>query len=160
MEPLLYFAINLTIEIAKVRNVEAIDYLLSTLDVSLTDKDFEIYFDQVSTYLEKNCPDDFEWLLQYLETDVEEDVEEDVDSNSLLTESFTKSFTDSFTEAYKLFKVFPEDIIHLLLDEGFSSEHYELINEKLYISSVAKSFLSSHYDLEYIESFIGEKKDA
>ena len=194
MEPLLYFAINLTIEIAKTKNVEAIDYVLCTLDVVLSDEDFEQYFDQVSIYLEKNYPDVLEWLVEFLNSEEDTNNTEDITSNTAtatLNKKDTKNDSSSIkdhqilqqyqllnailnqkvyadlirfnshfkNEEQPIFKVYHEDLIHLLLDEGFNSDHYEVIEDKLFISKAAKSFLSEHYNLECIESLIGEKEN-
>lgn len=192
MEPLLYFAINLTIEIAKTKNVEAIDYVLCALDVVLSDEDFEQYFDQVSIYLEKNHPDVLEWFVEFL--NAEEDSEDSISNTATATLNKKDIKTDSssikdeqilqqyqllnailnqkvyvdlirFNSYFKneeqpIFKVYHQDLIHLLLDEGFNSDHYEVLDDKLYISKAAKSFLSDHYNLECIENLIGEKKES
>lgn len=171
MEPLLYFAINLTIEVAKTMNCEAIDYLLSTLDCTLGDAEFEAYFDEVSSYLSTNHPEVLKWMLDYLDPEFEDDDEElegsepistNADSERVRQETvkYLNKFVALPVNSDEVFQVYCEDLIHLLLDEGFNSKDYEVIDSKLYISEMARKFLASHYNLECLDSLLGEKKDA
>lgn len=151
MDSLKFFSINMTLELAKTKNVDALELFFDSICEVLDEESLVEVFRESANTIRKLHPELWEWFIEELErlvTAYEDAVadEEAYNSNS------------NSEEEDGIFYITKQDIAHLLLDQGLDpKEDFEESENLILLSQRAREFLQEHYDLGLISTLIADK---
>lgn len=136
----------MAVELAKTKNIDALETFFLSITEVLDDDQLTDVFAEVATTIRKQDPELLDWYLDELDSILEAEVEIDDEDEEIEDEE------------EGVFYIAKEDIAHLLLDEGLDpKEDFEEAADVILLSQRAKAFLQEHYDLELIASLIQDK---
>ncbi|MBD2201572.1 hypothetical protein H6G33_09455 [Calothrix sp. FACHB-1219] len=125
MEDFNFYAINLLVELAYTKNIDAVDLFIESISQVTQEKQMHFILGEAADYLNTNNPDLCIWLVDTINDIGADDIE----------------YFPSF-----------KDLEHVLLDEGLKEGiDYTISNEVIHLNNTAKEKLSNYYDMESFE---------
>lgn len=173
-KPIIFYSINLIIELSRERSVEALDDLFCALSNVLDEKEMEYIINESVQFLRKNEPALAEWwtteLMEEFEGFIKEEEgriilddsledpvnfiseEEDQDLNDQLRSQLIEmgeqiAYLPCYQENEDEETMYANisDVVHVLMDEGFSD--YKFGKSSIYVGPESMEFLKKYYEI-------------